>query len=157
MVKKIKADTSADLSCNYDGTLLDENYNMAQVLSLEQQLQIEPSDQIMDTLTFEDLKTAAEMFIYLNMCPDTIKPWIKFYDDLFETQSADRIILTLNRMMKAEKTSQDNYGKLRAEKLLQRTKSLLSLKFEDIQSLVDKKYIRNGSVKDGAVIPDGTN
>ena len=65
------------------------------------------------------------------------KSWILFYVDvdLFLTQSADKIILTLNRMMKTE-TSHDKDGKLRAKKLPQRTAHLL----KEIGNFLGEKY-----------------
>ena len=63
-------------------------------------LQIESSEQINDTLTNEELKTAGEMFLYLTMCPYAIQPWIVFYEDLFQTQTPGQILLTLNRLKK---------------------------------------------------------
>ena len=120
---------------------------MSQVKAVEQMLQIDSSDQINDTLTNEELKTAAEMFLYLNTCPDVwFKDWFSFYSDFFLNQPADRIILALNRMTKIA-SPQNKYGKLRAEKLLQRTARLLSLKFEEIQSLLQKKDIAFESIK----------
>ena len=77
---------------------------VSQINAVEQILQIESSEQINETLTNEELRHAAEMFLYLTMCPDTIKPWLLFYKDLFQTQSQEQIILTLNRMIKTSKT-----------------------------------------------------
>ena len=111
---------------------------LSKVKAVEQMLNIESTEQINDTLTNEELKTAAEIFLYLNTCPSSMfKSWILFYVDvdLFLTQSADKIILTLNRMMKTE-TSHDKDGKLRAKKLLQRTAYLL----KEIGNFLGEKY-----------------
>ena len=97
MVKTLKSETSLDLSCNYKPTLIDD-VKLSKVMAVEHMLQIQSSDQINETLTNEELQIAAEMFLYLTVCPDTIKPWIVFYRDLFQTQSPDQIILTLNRL-----------------------------------------------------------
>jgi len=70
------------------------------VKAVEQKLQIESSEQISDTLKNEELKTAAEMFVYLITCPNALKQSIIFYENLFQTQSPDQIILTLNRLKK---------------------------------------------------------
>ena len=78
-------------------------------------------------MTAEDLKTAAEMFIYLNMCPEAIKPWIVFYKEIFENESPDQMILTLNRMMKGTRTPQNEFFKQLAETLFKRVTSLFSL------------------------------
>ena len=67
VVKAVKSETYIDLSCYTN--LLSEESKLLQVKKVEEKLQQESSDQIMKNLTSEDLKTAAEMFIYLNMCP----------------------------------------------------------------------------------------
>ena len=59
-------------------------------------------------MTTEDLTTAAEMFIFLNICPPSdqanmqqwFTSWSKFFKDMFETQSPEIILLTLNRLTK---------------------------------------------------------
>ena len=77
------------------------NSILSRVKAVEQILKIESSENLNDNLTNAELQTAAEMLLYLNMCPDTIKPWLLFYKDLFQTQSPDQIILTLNRLREA--------------------------------------------------------
>ena len=121
---------------------------LSQVKAVEQKLQIESSEQPDESLTIEELKTAAEMFLYLNTCPDSwFKSWYSFYKDLFLTQSADQIILTLNRILKTE-TLQDWDGKRIAIKLFQRAASLLSLQFEEFGSLLRGKYFEDISSTD---------
>ena len=128
-MKTVKAGTDLDLDCGYNTPTLQDM--MSQVKAVEQKLMIDSSEQINDTLqiessdyeydyyydyvfvpeeindnlTKEELQTAGKMFLYLITCPDTIKPWIVFYKYLFQTQSPDKIILTLNRLMKGEKTA----------------------------------------------------
>lgn len=46
----------------------------------------------------EYLRTAAEMFLYLNLCPKDMYEWKLFYLDLLKN-SPDIIVLTLNRIM----------------------------------------------------------
>ena len=118
VVKAVKSETYIDLSCYTN--LLSEESKLLQVKKVEEKLQQESSDQIMKNFTSEDLKTAAEMFIYLNMCPGTTKPWIGFYKYLFRTQSPDQIVLTLNRLVKGLKTPQNQYYKELAEILFKR-------------------------------------
>ena len=48
------------------------------------------------------LTRAANMFMYLIYCPDDTKAWIFFYTDLFKNQPVDRIVLTLNRILKSK-------------------------------------------------------
>ena len=98
---------------------------LSQVEAVEQMLKIESSEQINNTLTNEELKTAGEMFLYLTMCPNTIKPWIVFYKELFQSQAADQIILTLNRLMQGPRTQTNEHFKELAEILLKRILSIL--------------------------------
>ena len=143
VVKAIKSQATLDLDCDSDDQFIDK-VKLSQVEAVEQLLQIESSEQINETLTNEELQTAAEMFIYLNSCPTKwSKSWSSFYKDLFLSLPADQIILTLNRMMKTKRSEED---KLRAKKLMRRTSNLLSLNFERIQSLLPDTY-RNASVK----------
>ena len=126
--------TTDELQCGKDGLYTDKN---KLVKTLEQTLQMKTFENTLANITAEDLKIAASMFIYLNTCPFTdtdklwLKSWSQFYTDLFQTQTADRVILTLNRMTKII-DHQDN----RDLKLLNRITSLLSLKFQEIQSLI---------------------
>ena len=106
---------------------------MSQVEAVEHKLKIESSEQIYNTLSNEELKTAAEMFLYLNSCPpDSSSTWLFFYENLFLYQPLDHIMLTLNRIIHSE-TPQDKDidAKLWTEKLRLRTKrSLLPQKEE---------------------------
>ena len=110
------------------------------VMKLEQTLEIESSDQIFENVTFEALKNGAEIFIYLNTCPkgdllSWFENWSAFYESIFKTETIDIAILTLNRMMKIY-TSNNIDVKIRAEKLLKRITSLVSLNYKEIQSLL---------------------
>ena len=125
---------------------------LSQVKAVEQMLQTESSEHINDTLTNAELQTAAEMFIYLNTCPSVFKSWFLFYKDLFLTKTADHIILTLNRMLK---TSQDKDGEIRAEKLLKKSASLLSLNNKEIRSIHKAKKLQKESDKN-FIVPKGT-
>ena len=159
MVKTVKSETSLNLTCaNYD-TRLSNDEIFSHVRAVEQMLKIESSEHINETLTDEALQTAAEIFIYLSTCPKHDMKWFlswsSFYTDLFLTQSAQNIILTLNRMMKITK-SQDKNGKLRAEKLLLKVTSLLALKFEEIEGLLPENVVRNTVAKNNKnKIPNG--
>ena len=147
-MKIIKSETFLDLSCDESNKdreiggylpLLSKNYTLTQVLAVEENLGIESSEQMMETLTKKELQTAAKMFLYLNTCPDlSFKFWFSFYKDLFLTQSFDQIILTLNRMMKSTDT-QGEGGNIRAEKLLKIMFNMLSLSHKGAQSLARRE------------------
>ena len=104
---------------------------LSQVATIEQQLEVQSSDIKFENITLENLKHAAEMFIYLkteNPCTDSLKEWLNvwgtIYTDIFENQSPQEILLSLNRMMKINQTA-SNEGKV--ETVLERTASFLSL------------------------------
>ena len=128
---------------------------LSQVKAVEQKLQIESTEQINDTLTKEVLKTAAEMFLYLNICPSSFnkgllkpifKTWLPFYKDLFRTQSAAKIVLTINRILKKNifgDSMIDKYNK----NLLTKITNILKLKYEEIQSLLPDQGKKQGNLK----------
>ena len=139
MVKTLK---SLDVECDRDYPILAPYVILSQVQTVEEKLQIESSERINDTLTNDELQTAGEMFLYLYACPkhdmEWFISWSSFYTDLF-SQSADQIILTLNRMMESKILQDKDGGKFRAEKLQKRTSSLMSLNYDQIQSLRPNK------------------
>ena len=75
--------------------------------AVEQKLLIGSTKIRYKNMTTKDLQIAAEMFLYLNSCPEILKPWIVFYKDLFGNQPANVIVLTLNRMLKADNSSKN--------------------------------------------------
>ena len=110
--------------------------------AIEKQLGVETSANIFQDISPKTLESAAEMFLYLYSCPhfaDTnsvlwFKRWIGFYKELFETAAPDTIILTLHRMIKQDVAGSSQEGKVHA--VWKATGTLLSLKFEQIQSLL---------------------
>ena len=112
---------------------------LSQVKAVEQMLQMESSEHINDSLTNEDLKTAAEMFLYLNICPDlnspSFKTWLPFYKDLFLTQSAAKIVLTINRTLKKNIIGDDMIYD-NNKNIFTKITNLLELKYEEIQRLL---------------------
>ena len=100
---------------------------------------------------------AAEMFIYLNTCPGRFdkvinsfgsgsfgsrsaeenvnekwfKAWFTFYKDLFKSQSPNKIILTLNRMIK-NKSPEAKNDRIRNQKLFEKVSSVLNLEYPNI-------------------------
>ena len=144
IVKKLKRETLLDKSCSKRVKQLYTNGNIAfQTSKLENELKIKSPEQRFENMTAKDLQTAAEMFIYLNMCPDMYKnylhlsvlkkqfmAWFTFYEELLKNKPPDIILLTLNRMMKR---TNDNGFKGTFFKLISNS---LKLKNEEIQSLL---------------------
>ena len=99
-----------------------------------------------ENITQDHLETAAEMFVYLHGCPGIhgstlsveerwFEIWYLFYSELFRTKSPRQIILTLNRLRRKSFKMKDYDFKLN-QKLLYKAVKLLSLKHENIHSLV---------------------
>ena len=138
VVKTVKSRASLDLSC--DGTMLSTDNIVSQVKAVKQILQVESHEQINETLTFEELKTTAKMFLYLITCPTTIKPWIVFYKDLFQTQSPYQIVLSLNRVTKGPGTPTNEFFKTLAGTLFKRILNRLPRREAEITaSIADTK------------------
>ena len=111
-------------------------------MAVEEKLQVQSTDMRFKNITAADLNTAAEMIIYMcTICTDgTNSEWVKFYFNLFQTQSPNEIILTLNRMQLIL-SSLNNYitrfGVFVTNlKIFNRTKAILGLKHKQIQSLI---------------------
>ena len=124
-----------------------EDEHQLQVADIELLLRINSSDVQFKNMTYSELNTAAEMFTYLKTCPHTVSlrewfiTWANFHNDRFETQSADQVLLTLNRMMK-NNSPKNKDGKIRAEKLFNRATTLLRMNYDDIQSMIPEKQER---------------
>ena len=43
------------------------------------------------------------MFLYLVKCSENLNPWFKFYDNIFQNQSSDQMVLTINKVLKRTK------------------------------------------------------
>ena len=94
------------------------------------------------------MEVPAMMYLYLNTCPGIYRPWFAFYKNLFETQSPNKIILTLNRLMKGTITPQNKFLKGLAQNIFRRLASLLSLRYEEIQSMSQSQGMtKNESLK----------
>ena len=156
IVKKTKRDTDLDTPCDESGLymLQDQSKMLSQVLKIEQQLHVESFEANFENMTLDDLNSAASMFIYLNTCPGIFnddkvnlidldhimgnekwfKAWFQFYNSLFKSQSVDMIILTLNRLLKSKRLSQENNLYMN-QKLFVKARTLFALKYGDIQGL----------------------
>ena len=106
--------------CPPKNTYTDLNYDlmMTENMTLDHETRNELANYANDTLsnTYED--------------SNWLQVWSTFYNDLFKTETTDKIILTLNRIIKT--TSQES--KDAAANIFKRTSSVLSLKYTDIQS-----------------------
>ena len=148
IVKKTKRDTPfpIDDKCNRDGFnkgLYSDLYEIKNhVGAIERQFNITPSKPLarFRNMTEEKLEIAAEMFIYLIICPnpdddlkeDWLASWSEFYIDLLKHKSPEQIIFTLKKVMKNPIQKEKEW----ASKLLRRAVALIPLYYEDIRSLL---------------------
>ena len=135
IVKSIKSELSFDIECRLGPEHLLYDDKVPQENLLLDHLGIKSTELRFEKIGEENLRTAAEIFIYLNTCPESLKSWFLFYQDLFYNKSPNQIILTLNRMMKSKRTSETENFLLIAETVFKKASTLLSLKYEEIQSL----------------------
>ena len=131
VVRKIKLGVSFGKTCSSDALYKDIDSNIDEV---ERILEVTASDERFGNVTDSSLKTAADMFLYLNSCNENLRPWFIFYTDLIRNKSPNEIILTLNRILKnrnnfAEKDLIDI-----ARKLFDKLSSTFTMQFQDIQS-----------------------
>ena len=110
------------------------------VKGVENELGIESSDLVFANMTSMHLDTAAEMFVYLLIYPNTydhywqwFKSWEEFYDSHYTTESLDKIVLTRNRIMKTLPPS-DN--RVWARNVFFHLKDVLDLKHEHIKRIL---------------------
>ena len=116
---------------------------MSNIKEVEHELKINSSIQIIENISISLLETAGKMFLYLNSCPDHLKPWFFMYTDLFQSQTANQIILTLNRILKVDDSHQNKALKTIAAKLFDRITTLFALKYREIQRMTIGQEISN--------------
>ena len=127
------------------GGCLNDEIRMTQdvnrmVKMVEDEIKIKSSDLILGNMTKEDLEIAAEMFIYLINCPTGYQhtwftSWSAFYNELFESQSLDRIILTINRIMNSKPMKIEAEKEI-AQKLFMKIATFAELKYEGIHRMM---------------------
>ena len=136
MVGRAKSKINVNTPCGDNG-IYPEKIQTSSVHEVEIRLQLSKKDKdkldeaLYDVMTYSKLKTASEMFFYLLSCSETMKPWIFFYTDLFQNQSPQKIVLTLNRIMKGKITHQNKNLKDIAEKIFKEVTSTMSLKYTE--------------------------
>ena len=143
ILRGIKLETSLDMTCGTIGIYNNMISDIEMVKKVEQNLKINSSDEIYKNITAQELEVPAMMYLYLNTCPGIYRPWFTFYKILFQTQSPDQIILTLNRLMKGTTTPKNKFLKGLAQNVFQRLASLLSLRYEEIQSMSQSQGMTN--------------
>ena len=134
ILQKIKTKIAFDTYCK-EG-LYSEAQMSLNIDAIEGELNISSSKIIFPNWTNAELKSVADMFLYLNSCSDQLKPWFLFYTDLFTKKSAEEIILTLNRILKGNESPKNKDFKNIGMKLFERSYDLFSLKHKEIKMMI---------------------
>ena len=164
VVKDVKLESSeTNLQCGFSSKGLsgfyEDSYIASQVKMVENKLSIESSEKRFENMTLGQLKTAAEMFTYLSYCTryssweKEFLSWFRLYDDLFQTQSAYKILLTLNRMSHI-KRPENKFGKVSARKLLSKAASLFTQFIKEdilLTSLPENETVNYASAMKGKI------
>ena len=145
-VWKIKFETKHDAECDeHDLLILNQE---SQVDSVIKELAIESSEKQLKNTATENLELAAKMYLYLNLCPINLRPWFLFYQELFENNPLDQIILTLNRIIKGQ--GANGVLKNMAKKLFLRSTAYFSLEYKEIQSMFLRRSKNSSLIYHGA-------
>ena len=122
--------------------ILEDSHIEKQVNKIESKVYVTPPDSpesILENMDNTTLKHAADMFIYLNSCPQSIKSWILLYKDLIMWKTRDVLVLILNRILKAESIGQNDEFKEIAKSILEKVQIDLSLQYKEILNINNGK------------------
>ena len=125
----------SNLPCNI---LLPDHIITENIKRIYEKLHLKPSKPS-ENITKETLKTAAEMFTYLNYCPP--KQLISFYANLFHNASPKEIIQALTSIRMASQ----NAAKEISFKIFRRVKENLKFIGEKIHMVTTGKCFNNGT------------
>ena len=102
---------------------------------LEERLNLSVPDQFLRNIPIETLTTAAEMFIYLNSCPEDIikSEKLKSFEDVLSKENGKNILLFLNRLITS--SNEKNDVKTVANAILDKISNLKGLQFKKIHGL----------------------
>ena len=118
--------------------ILEDSHIEKQVNKIESKVYVTPPDSpesVLENMDNTTLKHAADMFIYLNSCPQSIKSWILLYKDLIMWKTRDVLVLTLNRILKAESVNENDDFKEIAKNILEKVQIDLSLRYKEILNI----------------------
>ena len=122
--------------------ILEDSHIEKQVRKIESKVYVTPPDSpenILENMDNTTLKHAADMFVYLNSCPQSIKSWILLYKDLIDVSNRDVLVLTLNRILKAESIDRNDEFKDIAKSILEKVQIDLSLQYKEILNINNGK------------------
>ena len=133
-LKKVR-DISYERCEVYESVLYEKDMMKSQIEDLSKVLNLNSSGDVDTDVTDSTLKTAADMFLYLNSCPDDLRSWFLFYEDLLSKKSLEVILLQLNRILKGGYSQNNKKLKTIAKKVFERVTTLFSSKYKEIQNI----------------------
>ena len=133
-LKKVR-DISYERCEVYESVLYEKDMMKSQIEDLSKVLNLNSSGDVDTDVTDSTLKTAAQMFLYLNSCPDDLRSWFLFYEDLLSKKSLEVILLQLNRILKGGYSQNNKKLKTIAKKVFERVTTLFSSKYKEIQNI----------------------
>ena len=133
-LKKVR-DISYERCEVYESVLYEKDMMKSQIEDLSKVLNLNSSGDVDTDVTDSTLKTAADMFLYLNSCPDDLRSWFLFYEDLLSKKSLEVILLQLNRILKGGYSQNNKKLKTIAKKVFERVTILFSSKYKEIQNI----------------------
>ena len=150
-----------------DGSYEDLNVKQSLLATVESKLKIQSSDKRLDNMNIDLLHRAAEMFVYLYTCPsntfsDTYKPWFILFKDIFQTQPPDKILLTINRMIKSidaepsQYISSTDYKRMKTSTKNLLNKTILLFGLEDFEETISILSIKKHPPEEVAVVGNRT-
>ena len=83
----------------------------------------------------EQFESAAEMFIYLNLCPKFMSNWVKLYVELLQNGSPGMIVQTLNRILITARLKKDKTIRQISKKIFEKVNKSLALTFSTLDNL----------------------
>ena len=98
----------------------------------------------LNEMTRPILNFASDLFFNLMVCSDSLKPWFLFYKDLFQNQSPQKIVLTLNRILKGNKTHWNKKLKDIAQQIFEEVSYSLSRRYTEIYKNNDNNILSAG-------------
>ena len=101
-----------------------------------------PNYDILNDIPGPTLETAAEMYLYLALCPISSSDWVEFFQNLIQNESAKKILLTFNRL-KIVAMKGNHLLKGAFFNILEKLRHILKLHYKNIAMLTEKDICTN--------------
>ena len=122
---------------------------------LEERLNLSVPNQFLQNIPTETLTTAAEMFIYLNSCPEDImiSEKLKSFEDVLSKEKTKNILMFLNRLIISSNGKND--VKKVASAILNEILKLKGLQYNKIQAFSTSSLSEKMKIEDASYMEKG--